>query len=67
MKATMEWNLPEDSEEHKIYLSAPNYHSAIFDIQNYIRSMEKSDTPDNVLKALDEVRQMLIDNDAYIY
>lgn len=43
MKAVLEFNLPEDSSEHELALSAGKLHSALWDLSQILRSVEKYD------------------------
>ena len=37
MKATLEFNLPEDYNEFEMAVLTSNYHSFIFDFNNFLR------------------------------
>lgn len=41
MKVTLEFNLPEESEEHKLALYGAKYSSAVDEVFNWIRSQLK--------------------------
>lgn len=61
MKATLEFNLPEDQEEHRICLDAPMVRLAVSELLNDLRNWRKHGhtftTPDAVI---DQVRQQLL-------
>ena len=63
MKATLEFNLPEDREEHRICLDAPMVRLAVNELLNDLRNWRKHGhtftTPDAVI---DQVRQQLLDS-----
>jgi hypothetical protein len=45
MKATLEFSLPEEDETYQIYLKALDMHSALWDYQNWLRSICKYGDP----------------------
>lgn len=63
MKATLEFNLPEDYNEHRIYLEALQVRVAVNELLNDLRNWRKHGhtftTPDAVI---DKVRQQLLDS-----
>lgn len=63
MKATLEFNLPEDQEEHRICLDAPMVRLAVSELLTDLRNWRKHGhtftTPDAVI---DQVRQQLLDS-----
>jgi hypothetical protein len=40
-KAILEFNLPEETVEHRMAVHADNYHSVLWDIDQYLRSKLK--------------------------
>lgn len=57
MKAIIEFNLPEDEDEFKIYSQSSEMYSALFDLKNKVRAFEKSDYDKK--KAYNELREMI--------
>ena len=45
MKATLEFNLPEDTIEHEMYVRAPAMHSALREIRENLRALRKLGFP----------------------
>lgn len=43
MKVTLEFNLPEDTDEHNMTMNAGKYHGIIHDILQYVRTLRKYD------------------------
>lgn len=68
MKATLEFNLPEDYNEFEMAVLTSNYHSFIFDFNNFLRGELKyksDDKSEDYINALEMVKKaytdMLID------
>lgn len=61
MKAILEFQLPEESQEHKIALEGQKYASATESMFNWIRSKQKyRDLTIEEHNLLDELRQFLV-------
>lgn len=43
MKAILEFNLPEDQSDYKVYSQAPKYHTVLSDFSSVLRDMHKYD------------------------
>lgn len=62
MKATLEFNLPEEQDEFRVASDAGSTMSAVEDVLNYIRNRLKyEDLPADVAEALEEVRNRLLE------
>jgi hypothetical protein len=62
MKAILEFNLPEDKEEHILAMQGAALKFAVQDYDNYLRGKIKyasDDVPEVVLAALQEARDRL--------
>lgn len=63
MKAILEFNLPEDEDSHKMAIKAPDMHSVLYGIDQWLREKLKyghSDIKD-ADDALEKVREELHD------
>ena len=70
MKAILQFNLPEDTEDYHIHAQASGMYIVLHDIQQFLRQKTKyadDDVSDEALKAYEECReyfnQVLDDND----
>ncbi len=62
MKATLEFNLPEENPEFDLAMNGPKYHSALWDIENKLRQWVKYETaPESVEMLIEEIRWMIPD------
>lgn len=61
MKATLEFNLPEDTNEHNLAINAGNLASALYTIENHIRCRLKynDDLSEETIKELKEIRDLI--------
>ena len=60
MKATLEFNLPEDSEQFAVASNATSFYFALYDLDQKLRSWIKYDHDfEDVETALDEIRETL--------
>lgn len=60
MKATLEFNLPEDSSEHLLAVSASELYSALCLIDHTIRNLIKhGDLSDETRKELEAIRALI--------
>jgi hypothetical protein len=71
MKATIEFNLPEDQTEFEIATNANKYYSALFNFQQYIRNKLKHEelTPEQesvVEKIQSDFLEMLYDEEVIL-
>jgi len=61
MKATLEFDLPEEREEFDMASHAADYYSALCDIDNHLRSIVKyGDGPDEVIRLAEYIRRELM-------
>lgn len=57
MKATIEFNLPEESHEHELAINASSMYCAICDLDNYLRNLIKhGDDSEDVKRLAVEIR-----------
>lgn len=60
MKATLEFNLPEDREHHITAVQSVDFKSAIQEYDNYLRGLLKhAELSDDAYKAYDDARTKL--------
>ena len=61
LKATLEFNLPEDQEEYLLYNSASTLYSILLDFDNYLRAEIKYNDKlsDKEYKVYDKIRDKL--------
>jgi len=60
MKAILEFNLPEDSEEYLRANTATDMASTLWDIASYLRSQRKyGDPPDDIEKIVDKFYEIM--------
>lgn len=60
MKATLEFNLPEDSDDHYTAINAAKYRLALYELDNWLRSKLKyEELSGEALAIYEEVRQYL--------
>jgi len=62
VKAILEFNLPEDSDEYKLITQSRDMYSALFDIREYLRGQYKYDGKDDIEKIYDKFYEILNDN-----
>lgn len=61
MRATLTFNLPEESQEHQHAINAIGYYCALTDMDDYLRSrLKNEDMSPEVHEALQEARDHLI-------
>jgi len=60
LKATIEFTLPEENEEYKIFNNALDMASVLHEIDNYCRSCIKYDEiPEDTVYRLERIREMI--------
>lgn len=58
MKITIEFNLPDESHEHEMFLQSPNMHSTLWDFKQYLRSEIKyGEHDDQEYEMLEKIRE----------
>jgi hypothetical protein len=61
MKAILEFNLPEEQEEHRLALNGCKYNCVIIDTLNHIRSKLKyQNLPTKTQKIYEELREFIL-------
>jgi hypothetical protein len=68
MKATYKFNLPEQKEDHEIFLNANNYQTALWEIERLIRQWDRYDDREqiDISELKDAFYKILKDCDAEI-
>ena len=67
MKATLEFNLPEEQDDFNLITGAGDMYSALFDIKSEIRSLRKygtskyGDTADKILDSIETLVGEVLD------
>lgn len=57
MKATIEFNLPEEKHEHEVAIAAPELYAALCDIDTYLRNeIKHGNSSDEVKKFAETIR-----------
>ncbi len=59
MKAILEFDLPEDAPEHKLALDGGKWMAVCFDLDQWLRSLEKHENRDTV--GVSEVRSRILE------
>jgi hypothetical protein len=62
MKATLEFNLPEDESTFRKAVNGPDMASALYEINEYLRGVDKYDTGDKIDEIRDKFFRILEDN-----
>lgn len=60
-KAILEFNLPEENEEYKTTMKAQEYYCQLWDIEQYLRSIDRHGVDADLSKEelVDKVRKMI--------
>ena len=71
MKATIEFNLPDDQTEFDIATNANKYYSALFNFQQYLRNkLKHEDLSDDRIFVIEQIQsdflQMLYDEEVIL-
>ena len=62
MKATLEFDMPEEQTEHRMHVMAGDWYCALREIDNRLRSLLKHGNPSHEAADLaDEIRMMIPD------
>lgn len=62
MKATLEFNLPEENEEFEMKINAGKYYCALEDLREFLRSkLKHGDLPPETEAVYEEVREKFYD------
>lgn len=60
MKAILEFNLPEESDDFRYAINGEEYHIALYNIREDVRQMWKyQELSENEYKIVDEIYQMI--------
>jgi hypothetical protein len=66
MKATLEFNLPEDKEDFDFATNGINYYSALTEFDNWLRSEYKYNGNEPMFEAREKLQQFINDNNIKI-
>lgn len=64
MKATLEFNLPEDNDQYQATIKAVDYYLALFDMREFLRSVMKYNIrklSEDQLKTVEYIQSKFID------
>ena len=66
MKATLEFNLPEDQEEFKHVYNGFNYYMALVEMDEWLRSEYKYNGKEEMYEVRNKLREIISDNNVKI-
>jgi hypothetical protein len=66
MKATLEFNLPEDQEEFKHVYNGFNYYMALMEMDQWLRSEYKYNGKEEMYEVREKLREIILDNNVKI-
>ena len=66
MKATLEFNLPEDQDEFNYATNAFNYYMALVEMDEWLRSEYKYNGKEEMYEVREKLRQIILDNNVKI-
>jgi len=66
MKATLEFNLPEDREEFNHATNGFNYYMALVEMDQWLRSEYKYNNNEEMYEVREKLRQIILDNNVEI-
>ena len=66
MKATLEFNLPEDQEEFKHVYNGFNYYMALVEMDQWLRSEYKYNGKEEMYEVREKLRQIILENNVKI-
>jgi len=66
MKATLEFNLPEDQEEFKHVYNGFNYYMALVEMDQWLRSEYKYNGKEDMYEVREKLREIITDNNVKI-
>lgn len=61
MKATFEFDIPEEQNEYLVMMYSGKFHSALWDIHNFIRDRLKHDQSQDSQSLLEKIKEMIPD------
>jgi len=66
MKATLEFNLPEDQDEFNYATNAFNYYMALVEMDEWLRSEYKYNGKEEMYEVREKLRQIILENNVKI-
>jgi hypothetical protein len=66
MKATLEFNLPEDQEEFKHVYNGFNYYMALVEMDQWLRSEYKYNGKEEMYEVREKLREIILENNVKI-
>jgi hypothetical protein len=66
MKATLEFNLPEDQEEFKHVYNGFNYYMALVEMDEWLRSEYKYNGKEEMYEVREKLREIILENNVKI-
>ena len=66
MKATLEFNLPEDREDFNYATNGFNYYMALVEMDQWLRSEYKYNGKEEMYEVREKLRQIILDNNVEI-
>jgi len=66
MKATLEFNLPEDQDEFNHATNGFNYYMALVEMDEWLRSEYKYNNKEEMYEVREKLRQIILENNVKI-
>jgi hypothetical protein len=66
MKATLEFNLPEDQEDFNYATNGFNYYHALWEMDQWLRSEYKYNGKEDMYEVREKLREIITDNNVKI-
>jgi len=66
MKATLEFNLPEDQEEFNHATNGFNYYHALWEMDQWLRSEYKYNGKEEMYEVREKLREIILENNVKI-
>ena len=66
MKATLEYNLPEDRDDFNYATNGFNYYMALVEMDQWLRSEYKYNDREELYEVREKLRQIILDNNVKI-
>ena len=66
MKATLEYNLPEDQEDFNYATNGFNYYHALYEMDQWLRSEYKYNGKEEMYEVRNKLREIILENNVKI-
>jgi hypothetical protein len=66
MKATLEFNLPEEGEDFYYAINAFNYYHALYEMDQWLRSEYKYNGKEDMYEVREKLREIILENNVKI-